>query len=149
MATRTRLVSLFLSIVLVCFVASCTVIPKNVPTPSLASSDSTVPAEYVKMNGGDNGGFLFFDADRNAFLSEGARTKFNLLVSKYHIQFRDWMLVDVKQDQGVTPFTDQFGNHIWKMDRMVFKYFILLNQMHRNGTPGDSTWDKALDALIK
>lgn len=153
MVLHKKQVRQFLNVLLVAVLAlsitaACTTVPKNNPGASMGSTDSTVPAEYVKINHGDNGGFLFFDADRNAFLSDGARNKFNLLVQKYHIQFRDWMLIDLKPDQGISPFVDQYGNHIWKMDRTVFKYFVLLNEMHRNGTAGDSTWNKALDKLL-
>ena len=77
------LVGLCLSLTLA--LSSCTVVPKPVEN-NMAGTDSTVPKEYVRMNGGDNGGFLKYDDEKNGYISDGLKAKYNLLIlSLIHI----------------------------------------------------------------
>lgn len=148
METLSRRVNWCLSLCLIALlIASCTVVPKPVEN-NMAGLDSTVPSQYIKMNGGDNGGFLFYDEEHNGYISDGLRARYNLLIKKYRIQYKSLHLVDLMPDIGISQHIDQWGNRIWKLKREYLKALILLNGMQNDRTPADSGWDKALDALL-
>ena len=116
------------------------------PTPVMdneSSIDSTIPQEYDP----DAGWLLDFKKDEKgrvlaAVITNGARDRYNALISDYREQFRERYKVSLVLNAGILPFVDQYGNELWLIDAEHLEYFARLSGWAKDRLPADSVWMK-------
>lgn len=96
---------------LVIVTPGCTIAPKNIKSVIVAY-DSTTPPQYDNHNAG----LISYEANGSAILTKGAVDRYNLLVTRFAKRIETEKGQTVLPNSGVTDYTDQYGNHLYKMD---------------------------------
>lgn len=123
----------------------------------VAAVDTSTPEQY-QLN--DNGWLGYHDQKGwvvkgqktvgivFGVVTEKKRVEFNGLIDKYHIQYKSEMPgVWLMPDDGLTPWIDEYGNHLWAVDKTFLGYYWDLEQWKRDNRPADSLWLKTLNIL--
>lgn len=124
-------------------VGCATVTPDKVKddTPSF---DSTTPVNYDNLNSGIVG----FTADGYGILTNFGVQRYNSLIKDYKIRFKNVKGVELKENDGISEYVDQYKNVLSKIDQQHFIYYGILNSWRKDGVETDSLWDKAKE-LVK
>jgi hypothetical protein len=143
-------VKLFGALVLCLVLAGCggTMTPDLSRSSSAPLVDDSTPPQYPKA---DNGFLGFHDA--NAWLSPNGKTEasgapisgtvfgvltpnkraeYNTLIAQHAVRFLAEHAVQLHADDGVTPWTDSFGNALFRIDVQHTTYLGWLEIYKRN-----------------
>jgi len=142
---------LFLSLILSILCGCASTITPNHVVSNVAAIDTSTPSNYG-LN--DNGfiGYRQIDGKWYGIITENKRKEINDpksgLIAKYQIQFKSahpgvWLM----PNDGLIPWIDPYGNHLWAVDLTMLGYYMNLEQWKRDQKPGDSLWIKTLEAL--
>lgn len=118
---------------------SCATVTPDKAVDNTASFDSTTPQGYDPQNSGVIG----FTQDGKGILTSNGVERYNNLIKDYKLQFRAAKGVDIKENDGITPFSDKNGNLLFYIDSQHLIYFGILNGWRRDGKEVDNLWDKA------
>lgn len=131
----------FLSSLLLC---ACTTVTPNKVTDEIASYDASTPMGYDIQNSG----FIGFTDDGRGLVTAFGLLRYNTLIKAYKIRFKSHKGVDLKENDGITEYTDKLNNKLYIMDQQHLVYYAILNSWRKDGKEPDSIWDKAKD-LVK
>ena len=104
------------------FLIGCATVTPNKIEDDKSSYDATTPKQYDK----DNGGLISFVRD-DALITRQARERYNNLIEMYKIKFKKEKAIDLKEDSGIKPYKDNFGNELFLIDSEHLVYFGVLN----------------------
>jgi len=121
---------------------SCVTVTPNKIEDDKSSYDATTPKQYDK----DNGGLICFVGD-DALITNQARERYNNLITMYRIKFKKEKAIDLKEDSGVKPYKDNFGNNLYLIDTEHLVYFGVLNSWLKEKVPQDNILDKTIDKI--
>lgn len=119
-----------------------TVTPDHVKD-RVPTADSSVPPQYPARPGWVL--FKIFNEKHQviaAVMTTDARTRYNMLIAKYQVLFKELYSVELHPDLGVELYTDQFNNSLFKIKAQDLEYFGRLSDMEKSGIPGDSLGSK-------
>jgi len=129
--------------------AGCgTVTPDHVK-PKIPKADSSTPIHYIIENNGKdefNNGFLDF-VNHKVLITQNKRSEYNTNIESYRLQFKAKTGVELKADDGVEPYTDEWGNPLFLINKQYCGYLKELERMRTNETPVDSLWLKLKDKV--
>ena len=129
-------------LVLNLFLVSCATVTPNKIEDDKSSYDATTPKQYEK----DNGGLISFIGD-DAVITSQARERYNNLISMYKIKFKKEKAIELKEDSGIKPYKDNFGNELYLIDSEHLVYFGVLNSWLKEKVPADNIIDKTIDKI--
>lgn len=128
---------------------SCSTITPSPIQDEMASYDSTVPKEYRQFSSGFLGFIENSEGEaESGILSDAALCRYNALISSYRIQFKETWKIDLDEDDGITPYTDKYGNKLHLIDVEHLQYFIKLNHWNKEDRPNDTAWMKLKDKVL-
>jgi len=123
---------------------SCTIAPKQISSSTIAY-DASTPIQYPPRNGGLLG-FCYAtnivsinstNTITNIFsfgvITKNGRNNYNLLISKYHDQWKNEKAKDLNPDDGITPYSDIFNNQLYLIDDEHLVDFLTLDSWLRSG----------------
>jgi hypothetical protein len=113
-------------------------------TDEIASYDASTPNGYDIQNSG----FIGFTDDGRGLVTAFGLLRYNTLIKAYKIRFKSHKGVDLKENDGITEYTDKLNNKLYIMDQQHLVYYAILNSWRKDGKEPDSIWDKAKD-LVK
>ena len=120
----------------------------NVVMDKEASYDTSTPSQYPQNS---NGFLKFVKTERGdvvgGLITDNAKRRFNMLVRDYHIQFKEAYKVELKENDGIRSFMDEYKNMVWIMDAESLEYFARLSQWSRDARDPDSIWMKLKDKI--
>ena len=112
------------------------------------SYDETTPKQYPPASSG------YIETVRNdkgevvgALITEGARKRYNTLISWYAIQYRNETGKPVEIDAGIRPHKDRFGNDVYFIDAEHLEAFVLMNLKSKADDPHDSIMEKIKESI--
>lgn len=113
------------------------------------SFDASTPPQYDSFNSGlidyrDNA-----EGKHGALITPSARARYNNLIDAYRIQFKETQKVELENDSGIEPYTDQFKNELYFIHDEYLAYFMRLNRWNKNGRADDSFWLKFKDTIVQ
>lgn len=111
----------------------CTVIPKQVKD-NVPAFDSSTPKTETNQQ---NSGFLGFDANGDGVITSNAKNKYNNLIMLYQKSFFNERGIQLEKDYGISDYTDDKGNKLFKITKESLTHFIVLNDWLRNKKPTD------------
>ena len=120
----------------------CATVTPNKIQDDKSSYDATTPKQYDK----DNGGLISFVGD-DALITRQARERYNNLIEMYKIKFKKEKAIDLKEDSGIKPYKDNFGNELFLIDSEHLVYFGVLNSWLKEKVPQDNIIDKVIDKV--
>ena len=120
----------------------CATVTPNKIEDDKSSYDATTPKQYDK----DNGGLISFVGD-DALITRQARERYNNLIEMYKIKFKKEKAIDLKEDSGIKPYKDNFGNELFLIDSEHLVYFGVLNSWLKEKVPQDNIIDKVIDKV--
>lgn len=129
-------------LVLNCLLVGCATVTPNKIEDEKSSYDATTPKQYQK----DNGGLISFIGD-DALITAQARERYNNLIEMYKIKFKKEKAIQLKQDSGIKPYKDSFGNELYIIDSEHLVYFGVLNSWLKEKVPADNIIDKTIDKI--
>lgn len=129
-------------LVLNCLFIGCATVTPNKIEDDKSSYDATTPKQYQK----DNGGLISFIGD-DALITPQARERYNNLISMYKIKFKKEKAIQLKEDSGIRPYKDNFGNELYLIDSEHLVYFGVLNSWLKEKVPADNILDKTIDKI--
>lgn len=108
----------------------------------------TTPSDYSPKSSG----FLGFTRGISgsvdgALVTRLAVERYNDLVFKYRIQFKESRNVELHPEDGVTVAKDRNGNSVFRIDAQHLEYFLFLNHWQKSGKAADSIWMKLKDKV--
>ena len=124
------------------FLIGCATVTPNKIEDDKSSYDATTPKQYDK----DNGGLISFVRD-DALITRQARERYNNLIEMYKIKFKKEKAIDLKEDSGIKPYKDNFGNELFLIDSEHLVYFGVLNSWLKEKVPQDNIIDKVIDKV--
>lgn len=135
-----------LAILLIVNLSGCatTVTPPHV-IGKVAAFDASTPRQYNQQNNG----FLGYvsvknEQDRRALLTPNCRNDYNNLILKYQAKFRMRYAKELTPDIGIEPYTDQYGNRLFVLDKERLGYFQILCMWQRADKGGDTLLNKIM-----
>ncbi len=132
---------LWLSSMLLC---ACTTVTPDKVSDQIASYDASTPAGYDVQNSG----FIGFLDDGRGIITAFGLLRYNTLIKSYNIRFRSYKGVELKENDGITEFTDKSNNKLYIINQQHLVYYAILNSWRKDGKEPDSIWDKAKE-LVK
>jgi hypothetical protein len=132
---------LLLSSLLLC---ACTTVTPDKVADEIASYDASTPAGYDIQNSG----FIGFLDDGRGIITAFGLLRYNTLIKSYNIRFRSYKGVELKENDGITEFTDKSNNKLYIINQQHLVYYAILNSWRKDGKEPDSIWDKAKE-LVK
>jgi hypothetical protein len=117
----------------------CATVTPNKIEDDKSSYDATTPKQYDK----DNGGLISFIGD-DGLITNQARERYNNLIGMYRIKFKKEKAIDLKEDSGIKPYKDNFGNELYLIDSEHLVYFGVLNSWLKEKVPADNILDKTI-----
>ena len=132
---------LWLSSFLLC---SCTTVTPDKVSDQIASYDASTPVGYDVQNSG----FIGFLDDGRGIITAFGLLRYNTLIKSYNIRFRSYKGVELRENDGITEFTDKSNNKLYIINQQHLVYYAILNSWRKDGKEPDSIWDKAKD-LVK
>jgi len=129
-------------LVLNCLLIGCATVTPNKIEDDKSSYDASTPKQYDK----DNGGLISFIGD-DALITNQARARYNNLISMYKIKFKKEKAIELKEDSGIKPYKDNFGNELYLIDSEHLVYFGVLNSWLKEKVPADNIIDKTIDKI--
>lgn len=130
--------------VIVALSYGCGTTTPNAIEDKAASFDSSTPADYSAYNSGlisviknERG------ENTHCIVTDHWVGRYNILISKYRFQLKQDKSVLLSQNDGVTDYDDQKGNHLHKVGIEYYGYFLKLNRWEKEKRPEDSLWMKA------
>ena len=129
-------------LVLNCLLIGCATVTPNKIEDDKSSYDATTPKQYQK----DNGGLISFIGD-DALITNQARERYNNLINMYRVKFKKEKAIDLKEDSGIKPYKDNFGNDLYLIDSEHLVYFGVLNSWLKEKVPQDNIIDKTIDKI--
>lgn len=124
-------------------IAGCSTVTPDKIKDEVASYDASTPTGYDVQNSG----FIGFTDDGKGILTTFGILRYNTLVKAYHIKFKSYKGVELKENDGVTEFSDKSGNKLYIMDPQYLVYYAILNSWRKEGKPSDSIVDKVIDKV--
>jgi hypothetical protein len=124
------------------FLVGCATVTPNKIQDDKSSYDATTPKQYDK----DNGGLISFVGD-DALITRQARERYNNLISMYRIKFKKEKAIELKEDAGITPYKDNFGNELFLISSEHLVYFGVMNSWLKEKVPADNIIDKTIDKI--
>ena len=124
------------------FLVGCATVTPNKIQDDKSSYDATTPKQYDK----DNGGLISFVGD-DALITRQARERYNNLISMYRIKFKKEKAIELKEDAGITPYKDNFGNELFLITSEHLVYFGVMNSWLKEKVPADNIIDKTIDKI--
>jgi len=124
------------------FLIGCATVTPNKIEDDKSSYDATTPKQYDK----DNGGLISFVGD-DAVITSQARERYNNLIGMYKIKFKKEKAIELKEDSGIKPYKDSFGNELYIIDSEHLVYFGVLNSWLKEKVPADNIIDKTIDKI--
>ena len=133
----------FVSVLVLNFLLiGCATVTPNKIEDDKSSYDATTPKQYDR----DNGGLISFIGD-DALITKQARERYNNLIEMYKIKFKKEKAIDLKEDSGIKPYKDSFGNELFLIDSEHLVYFGVLNSWLKEKVPQDNIIDKVIDKV--
>lgn len=120
----------------------CATVTPNKIEDEKSSYDASTPKQYQK----DNGGLISFIGD-DALITAQARERYNNLIEMYKIKFKKEKAIQLKEDSGIKPYKDNFGNELYIIDSEHLVYFGVLNSWLKEKVPQDNIIDKTIDKI--
>ena len=130
------------ALVLNFLIIGCATVTPNKIEDDKSSYDATTPKQYDK----DNGGLISFVGD-DALITRRARERYNNLIEMYKIKFKKEKAIDLKEDSGIKPYKDSFGNELFLIDSEHLVYFGVLNSWLKEKVSQDNIIDKVIDKV--
>lgn len=137
-----------LTIILPLVLIGCSTITPSQVKSDESVSDSSVPSQYASSKKWIL--FSIFGTDgksTGAVLTNNGHDRYNILISYYGVQFKNEYKVEIKEDAGVVPYTDQFGNKLWFINAEHLEYYQRLGDWAHNGRDIDTVWMKLKDKI--
>lgn len=139
----------FLLCLVVIVLAGCGTITPNHVKPKTPAADSSTPIHYIIENDGKdefNNGFLKF-IDHKVLITQNKRADYNNNIESYKLQFKAKTGVTLTPDAGIEPYTDEWGNPLFLINKQYCGYLKELERMRLDETPVDSLWLKLKDKV--
>ena len=123
---------------------ACTTVTPDKVSDQIASYDASTPVGYDVQNSG----FIGFLDDGRGIITAFGLLRYNTLIKSYNIRFRSYKGVELRENDGITEFTDKSNNKLYIINQQHLVYYAILNSWRKDGKEPDSIWDKAKE-LVK
>lgn len=124
-------------------IVGCSTVTPDKIKDEIASYDASTPTGYDVQNSG----FVGFMDDGKGILTVFGMLRYNTLVSAYKVKFKTFKGVELKENDGITEFTDKAGNKLFIIDQQHLVYYAILNSWRKEGKSSDSIVDKVIDKV--
>lgn len=139
--------------ILIAFVTSfldtgCSTVTPNVISDDQASFDDTTPREYNNQNSGYIGYVNSPDPKATgAIITLNAKERYNNLIIHYALQMFENESIKLKENDGIEPYKDIYGNDLFIIHPQHLAYFMKMNRWKKEGRDPDSLWMKTKNII--